>query len=49
LNALVAPYTAADGSGNGTIDQADYNVWRAHFGQTVAAGSTEQGVGRWPT
>jgi hypothetical protein len=24
-----------DGNHNGVIDQADYAVWRAHFGQTA--------------
>jgi hypothetical protein len=28
---------AADGNGNGTIDTADYDVWRAHFGNSAAA------------
>ena len=25
----------ADGSGNGIVDQADYDVWKMHFGQTA--------------
>jgi hypothetical protein len=35
LNANVAPYSGADGSGNGVVDQADCSVWKAHFGQTL--------------
>ena len=31
---------AADGNGNGAIDNGDYNVWRAHFGQTGSGSST---------
>lgn len=34
----VAPYSSADGDGNGTINELDYNVWRTHFGQ-AASGS----------
>jgi hypothetical protein len=26
---------AADGNGSGQIDPGDYDVWRAHFGQTA--------------
>ena len=26
---------AADGNDNGTVDAADYGVWRAHFGNTA--------------
>jgi hypothetical protein len=38
---MATPSTGADGDGDGTIDQDDYNVWRAHSGQTQssAAGS----------
>ena len=32
-------YSGADGDGNGAIGQGDYNVWRAHFGQTTANAS----------
>jgi hypothetical protein len=31
------PYSGADGNGDGTIDQDDYDVWRAHFGETWPA------------
>jgi hypothetical protein len=27
----------------GTISSADYNVWRAHFGQSASSGSTANG------
>lgn len=30
---------AADGSGNGVVDDADYTFWRTHFGQTAGSGS----------
>lgn len=30
---------AADGNHNGLIDSGDYDVWRAHFGQSAALGS----------
>ena len=33
----VPAYSGADGDGDTTIDQDDYGVWRAHFGQTVPA------------
>ena len=29
----------ADGNGNGTIDAGDYQVWKTHFGETLAFGS----------
>lgn len=29
----------ADGNDNGAIDQGDYRVWRAHFGQAADSGS----------
>ena len=45
----VTPFSGADGNGNGVIDQGDCVVWRAHFGQTIGAGShpegTQQGAG----
>jgi hypothetical protein len=31
LGSSVAPNSGADGSGNGVVDQADYNVWKTHF------------------
>jgi hypothetical protein len=33
----VNAYSGADGDGNGTVNQNDYNVWRAHFGQSAPA------------
>jgi hypothetical protein len=30
-----AAYSPADGDGDGTIDQDDYDVWRVHFGETL--------------
>ena len=30
---------AADGNRDGVVDNLDYNVWRANFGQTVGSGS----------
>jgi hypothetical protein len=36
LGANVVAYSSADGNGNGIVDQADYDVWRLHFGQTFA-------------
>jgi hypothetical protein len=39
MDANVAPYTGADGSGNGIVASEDYSIWRAHFGETYAAGS----------
>jgi hypothetical protein len=29
---------AADGNGDNIVDSADYNIWRAHFGQTAGSG-----------
>ena len=34
----VPAYSGADGSGNGTIGSEDYDVWRAHFGETLPVG-----------
>ena len=34
----VAPFTGADGNGDGVVDQADYAVWRSHFGETFLPG-----------
>ena len=34
---VVPPFTGADGDGDGTIDQDDHGVWRAHFGRTATA------------
>jgi hypothetical protein len=46
LDSAVAAYSGADGDGDGTIDQDDYDVWKAHFGETVppGAGSGAQSV-----
>ncbi len=41
----VPAYSGADGDGDGMVDQDDYGVWRAHFGQTVGAGSGVSGEG----
>ena len=35
----VSLYSSADGDGNGIIDAADYNVWKANFGHTPGSGS----------
>jgi hypothetical protein len=35
----VTPLSCADGDGDGTIDNDDYNVWRARFGQTAGSGA----------
>ena len=32
-------YSSADGNGNGIIDAADYDVWKANFGHTPGSGS----------
>ena len=29
-----AVYTQGDGNFDGVVNQADYDVWRSHFGQT---------------
>jgi hypothetical protein len=31
----LTPYSGADGSGNGTVDNVDRAVWAAHFGRTL--------------
>jgi hypothetical protein len=44
LNQPVAPYSGADGDGDGTVHQDDYVVWQEHFGQMApppAAGSVD--------
>jgi hypothetical protein len=35
----LTPYEIADGSGNGVVGTEDIAIWRAHYGETVAAGS----------
>ncbi|MEX2308382.1 MAG: right-handed parallel beta-helix repeat-containing protein [Pirellulales bacterium] len=32
---IIAAYSGADGSGNGSVGQEDYGVWRTHFGQEL--------------
>ena len=39
LGAAVTPYSGADGDGNGLVEQADFDVWVANFGETSSAGS----------
>ena len=36
--------TGADGSGNGMVDDADYNFWRARFGSNVPGSGGAVGV-----
>jgi hypothetical protein len=36
LNSTVIRYSAADGNGDGSVDQLDYDVWKTNFGQTFA-------------
>jgi hypothetical protein len=33
----VTPFRSADGSGNGVVGFEDYEIWRAHFGQSAVA------------
>jgi hypothetical protein len=35
----VAAFSGADGNGDGTIDQGDYDFWRARFGNSLPAAS----------
>ena len=37
-------YSGADGNGDRTIDEHDYGVWRAHFGQSVPPLGAGSGV-----
>ena len=39
----VTPYAASDGSGNGSVGAEDYDVWRAHYGETYGVGSGASG------
>ncbi len=32
---LAASFVGADASGNGIVDDADYSIWRNHFGESV--------------
>jgi beta-glucuronidase len=41
---FVERYQGADGSGNGEIDSADLDVWRAHIGAACAAATAEAGT-----
>ena len=43
MGSNVTAYSGADGDGSGIVDQADYGVWRAHFGLTLAT-ATETGT-----
>lgn len=39
MNGQVVPqYSGADGNGDGLVDDADYDVWRANFGNTLDSG-----------
>jgi GTA TIM-barrel-like domain len=40
LGKYVTQYNGADGSGNGIIDQPDYNVWRDHFNAPLGSGAS---------
>jgi hypothetical protein len=37
-------YSGADGDGNLTINNLDYDIWRAHFGQTAPGSSSGQSL-----
>jgi subtilisin-like proprotein convertase family protein len=41
----VTPYSSADGDGDGMIGPGDYDVWRAHFGETFPLASGASGEG----
>ena len=45
LGTNVAYYGGADGSGNGLVDQDDYGVWRAHFGEMLPPPGAGNAVG----
>ncbi len=40
----VPAYSGADGDGDGMIDQDDYDVWHAHFGQQIPAAGAASGA-----
>jgi hypothetical protein len=44
----VAPYSGTDGSGNGNVGSEDYDVWRAHFGQSLPPPGAGSGLGNAP-
>ena len=44
-NNLTFGVATGDYNGNGTVDAADYTVWRDNFGATVAAGTLADGDG----
>jgi hypothetical protein len=35
---------AADGDGNGVIEQADYNIWKTNFGMSLVGASGDAAV-----
>jgi hypothetical protein len=37
LGAAVAPYSGADGNGDGMVSQLDYDIWRNNFAATIAS------------
>ncbi len=39
MGSHVTAFSGADGDGSGVIDQADFGVWRAHFGQSSGGGA----------
>jgi hypothetical protein len=39
LGTTVTPWSGADGNGDGVVEEADYELWRANFGRTVAVGT----------
>jgi hypothetical protein len=44
LGSHVSNFSGADGDGNGIVEQADFNVWRLHFGQTSTGGGSGSGL-----
>jgi uncharacterized delta-60 repeat protein len=40
----VPAYSGADGDGNTAVEQADYGVWTAHFGESFGSGSGSQSL-----
>jgi hypothetical protein len=41
----VPALTGADGDGDGTIGNGDYNVWRSHFGNSAAGSGATESIG----